>query len=244
MGNSTVGKTTTGKSPAGKSTVGKPTGGKPTAVDRPAGQPTARKSPATALAQLEEVYVPDRAAWRGWLESHHHRSPGIWLVYDRKTSRPDRLAYADSVEEALCFGWIDSTMRPMDSHRYKQLFTPRKAKSAWSKLNKDRVERLIAQNLMTAAGRAKIDEAKRTGSWTALDAVEAYTIPPDLAGALDANPTAKAHFNAFPPSVRKGFLYWLNGARRPETRAARLAEIIRSAAANLKFRQPPPRTSP
>jgi uncharacterized protein YdeI (YjbR/CyaY-like superfamily) len=229
---------------AGKKPTERQATRKRTAVERSPRQPAAGKPATSRLEQFEELYVPDRSAWRRWLERHHDRSPGIWLVYDKKTSRPDRLAYADSVEEALCFGWIDSTMRPIDSGRYKQLFTPRKAKSAWSKLNKDRVERLIAQNLMTAAGLAKIDEARRSGSWTALDAVESYTIPPDLAAAFDANPTAKAHFNAFSPSVRKGFLYWLNGARRPETRASRLEEIIRSAAANRKVRSQSPRSSP
>src|SRR5688572_39384 len=105
--------------------------------------------PASRLSTLEDVYVPTRRAWRRWLTRNHDRSPGVWLVFDRKSSRPDRLAYGDSVEEALCFGWIDSTVRQVDAARYKQLFTPRKPKSTWSRTNKERVERLIAGGLMT-----------------------------------------------------------------------------------------------
>ena len=191
---------------------------------------------APALAALENVYVPTRAAWRTWLLKNHDRSPGVWLVFDRKSSRTDRLAYVDSVEEALCFGWIDSTMRPMDADHYRQLFTPRKAKSAWARTNKDRVERLIADGLMTPAGLARIEEAKRTGSWTLLDGVEAGVLPADLEAALEANPKAKGHFHAFSPSARKGYLYWLNAAKRAETRTTRINEIVRLAEANKRVR--------
>ena len=196
----------------------------------------------SVLDTLEDVYVEDRAAWRRWLRKHHASSPGIWLVYDRKTSRDDRLAYADAVEEALCFGWIDSTTRPVDADHYKQLFTPRKPKSVWSKLNKERVARLIADRRMQPAGLAAIDVARANGSWTALDAVESFVIPADLEAALAANPRAKANFEAFSPSARKAYLYRLNAAKRPETRAARLKEIVRLAAANQRI--PSPRPSP
>ena len=185
---------------------------------------------------LEEVYVPTRSAWRRWLATHHDGSPGIWLIFDRKASRPDRLAYADAVEEALCFGWIDSLVRSIDEGRYMQLFTPRKPKSVWSRSNKERVERLIAEGRMAAAGLARVEEAKRNGSWSALDAVEALVIPPDLKAALAANRKAHEHFHAFPPSARKAYLYWLNSAKRAETRATRLEEIVRLAAANRKTR--------
>ena len=111
------------------------------------------------LSLLEQVYVEDRAAWRQWLATHHATSPGIWLVFDRKSSRPGRLAYVDAVEEALCYGWIDSTVRSLDDTRYVQLMTPRKAKSTWARTNKARVERLIAQGLMAEAGLASIERA-------------------------------------------------------------------------------------
>ena len=125
----------------------------------------------SVLATLEQVYVADRPAWRLWLATHHATSPGIWLVFDKKSSRPDRLAYVDAVEEALCYGWIDSTVRTLDDTRYVQLMTPRKPKSTWARTNKERVERLIAQGLMAEAGLASIERAKANGSWESLDAV-------------------------------------------------------------------------
>jgi uncharacterized protein YdeI (YjbR/CyaY-like superfamily) len=190
-----------------------------------------------ALASLEQVYVSDRAAWRRWLTEEHGRSPGIWLVFDKKSSRPDRLAYGDAVEEALCFGWIDSLVRRLDDARYVQLFTPRKPKSTWSRSNKLRVERLLAQGLMAAAGLASIELAKTNGSWESLDAVEAFVMPDDLATALAAVPGAAEKFAAFSPSARKAYLHWISQAVRPETRAKRIEEVAGHAAAGRKTRQ-------
>jgi uncharacterized protein YdeI (YjbR/CyaY-like superfamily) len=190
----------------------------------------------TALDSLEQVYVADRAAWRRWLATHHARSPGIWLVFDKKSSRPDRLAYGDAVEEALCFGWIDSTVRTLDDARYVQLMAPRKPKSTWSRTNKDRVERLIAQGLMAAPGHASIERAKGNGSWASLDAVEALVVPEDLARALGAHRGAAANFAAFSPSARKGYLHWISRAVRPETRAHRVAHVAQLVASNQKSR--------
>jgi uncharacterized protein YdeI (YjbR/CyaY-like superfamily) len=193
-----------------------------------------------ALASLQQVYVPDRAAWRRWLAKEHGRSPGIWLVFDKKSSRSDRLAYGDAVEEALCFGWIDSVVRRLDDARYVQLFTPRKAKSTWSRSNKIRVERLLAEGLMAAAGLASIELAKANGSWESLDAVEAFVMPEDLATALAAVPGAAEKFAAFAPSARKAYLHWISQAVRPETRAKRIEEVAGHAAAGRKTRQPAP----
>ena len=190
----------------------------------------------TALESLEQVYVADRAAWRRWLAKHHARSPGIWLVFDKKSSRHDRLAYADAVEEALCFGWIDSTVRTLDDARYVQLMAPRKPKSTWSRTNKERVERLIAQGLMAAPGHASIERAKANGSWASLDAVESLVVPDDLASALRAHPGAAANFAAFSPSARKGYLHWITRAVRAETRAHRVAHVAQFAASNRKSR--------
>jgi len=201
-----------------------------------------------ALASLEQVYVPDRAAWRRWLATNHDRSPGIWLVFDKKSSRADRLAYAHAVEEALCYGWIDSTVRPLDDARYVQLMTPRKPKSNWSRLNKERVERLLAEGLMAAPGLASIERAKSNGSWTRLDVVDAMVVPDDLAEALAAVADGAARFAALSMTARKGFLYWINGAVRPETRARRVAEVAGHIAANRKSRFPeepsPKKSSP
>jgi uncharacterized protein YdeI (YjbR/CyaY-like superfamily) len=181
--------------------------------------------------------VKNRAAWRRWLTKNHAHSPGIFLVYDKKSSRADRLAYADAVEEALCYGWIDSTLRSLDETRYAQLFTPRKPKSTWSRVNKDRVVRLIEDGRMTPAGAAAIEMAKLNGSWSSLDAVEALVVPDDLAKALAKHPVAARNFAAFAPSSRKGYLHWVSQAKRPETRAERIAAVVMHSAANRKARQ-------
>jgi uncharacterized protein YdeI (YjbR/CyaY-like superfamily) len=183
--------------------------------------------------RYEQCYAKNRKEWRTWLEKHHTTSPGIWLVYYKKESGKPRVEYNDAVEEALCFGWIDTTMVPIDAHSYMQLFTPRKPKSGWAKTNKARVERLIEQKLMTPAGLAKIEAAKQNGSWTALDAVESLTMPPELKKALKAKKGALANFQNFRPSVQKQLLYWLNNAKREETRARRIAEIVAGAAAQV-----------
>ena len=193
-------------------------------------------SPRNARASLEQVYVADRAAWRQWLATHHATSPGIWLVFDKKSSRADRLAYVDAVEEALCYGWIDSTVRTLDDARYVQLMTPRKPKSTWARTNKARVERLIAQGLMAAAGLASIERAKANGSWESLDAVESLVVPDDLDKALRARPGAAKNFAAFAPSARKGYLHWISQAVRAETRAKRIAHVAQLAEAKQKTR--------
>ncbi len=133
---------------------------------------------AKGIDKTTTFYSKDRKAWRNWLEKNHNASPGIWLIYYKKDSGKSRVAYADAVEEALCFGWIDSTMNPIDADSYMQLFTPRKEKSGWSKLNKERVEKLIQLGLMTDAGMKKIELAKKHETWNKLDHIEAFTIPP------------------------------------------------------------------
>ena len=182
-------------------------------------------------------YPKTRKEWRRWLTRNHDTATGIWLINYKKESGRPRVPYAEAVEEALCFGWIDSVMNPLDEYSFMQLFTPRKPKSNWSKLNKQRVETLIDQGLMTPAGLAKIEAAKADGSWTSLDKVEALDVPPDLAKALSKNKTALANFNAFSPSRKKMLLYWVNEAKRPETRAKRIAEAV-AAAREKRDRRP------
>jgi uncharacterized protein YdeI (YjbR/CyaY-like superfamily) len=196
------------------------------------------------LASLEQVYVADRAAWRQWLAANHAASPGIWLVFDKKSSRADRLKYVDAVEEALCFGWIDSTVRTLDDARYVQLMAPRKPKSTWAATNKARVERLAAEGLMAAAGLAAVERAKSNGSWSSLDAVEALVVPADLTKALRALPSAAKNFAAFAPSRRKAFLHWISQAVRAETRAHRVAHVAQLAASNQNSRQLVPAPKP
>lgn len=156
----------------------------------------------------------------------------MWLVFRKGDAR--QLTYADSVEEALCFGWIDSLMRPINERTYMQLFTPRKPKSNWSALNKQRVEMLLARKRMAAAGLKAVAVAKDNGSWTRLDAVEAMIIPPDFARALNANRKARAFFDAQSPSNRKGILYWINGVKSAEKRAERIAHAVAQAAKGLR----------
>ncbi|MDB4883803.1 MAG: hypothetical protein JWL95_2569 [Gemmatimonadetes bacterium] len=206
-------------------------------VAEPMTRPAPRKTP---TAPLEQLYVKNRGAWRRWLAKHHASAPGIWLVYDRKSSRVDRLAYVDAVEEALCFGWIDSLAKSLDDARYMQLFTPRRPRSTWSRVNKERVARLLNEGQMTPAGLAVIEIAKTNGSWSSLDSVESLSVPDDLAAALAANPTAARNFGAFSASARKGYLHWVSQAVRPATRAERIAAVVMHSAANRKSRLPPP----
>jgi len=185
------------------------------------------------VGELPRVRPKSRNAWRDWLEKHHASSTGVWLVYAKKHTGLPSLTYNDAVEEALCFGWIDSKINPIDDAFYMQVFTPRKRASAWSSLNRARVERLLAAGLMTAAGLALVKLAKDSGTWTARKDVEELTIPPDLAKAIKANPEARRHWDSYTPSRRKGVLYRLAGAKRPETRARYLREIIEHMARNL-----------
>ena len=175
------------------------------------------------------VEVKTRAAWRKWLERHHADHGPIWLASWKKNTK-HYLPYADIVEEALCFGWIDSTARGLDAERSMLMMAPRKPKSVWSAPNKERVERLEAAGLMTPAGRAKIDAAKADGSWTALDAIERLEMPADLDAALRAVPGGRDCYDGWPPFIRKQTLYWVGQAKRDATRAQRIAEIVEAAA--------------
>jgi uncharacterized protein YdeI (YjbR/CyaY-like superfamily) len=189
------------------------------------------------MAKLPKVRPKSRAAWRAWLEAHHATSPGIWLVFAKKHTKLPSLSYEDAVEEALCFGWIDSLLKSIDDRFHKQMFTPRKAKSAWSALNRKRAARLIEAGLMTAAGLAPIALAKKTGQWEAHKASETLIVPPELKQAIKANPAAKKNWPTYTESQRKMFLYMVNGAKRPETRATRVRRIIEIVSSGVKFSQ-------
>ena len=183
------------------------------------------------------VHPMTRAEWRAWLEQHHGRPEGVWLIsYKAPTGKP-RVAYDEAVEEALCFGWIDSKGGKLDDERTMLWFAPRKPRSGWSRPNKERVERLMAAGLIAPPGLAKIEAAKQNGSWSALDAVEELEVPPDLAAALAANPAAQQHWDAFPRSAKRGILEWIGNAKRPETRAKRVEETARLAADNIRANQ-------
>ena len=181
------------------------------------------------LNDLEFVEVESQAEWRAWLESNGATSPGIWLAVGKKGNTRTTLTYEQAVEEALCFGWIDSTVKRVDEHRFKQLFTPRKRGSTWSRSNKIRVEKLIAEGRMTPAGLAPIEAAKADGSWSSLDDVENLVVPEDLVAALDTNGDAACGFGAMSASQRKMALFWISSAKRPETRARRIAKTVEAA---------------
>lgn len=178
-----------------------------------------------------------RAEWRAWLSENHQREEGVWLITYKMASGKPHISYNDSVEEALCFGWIDSKPNKLDAERSMLWFAPRKPGSGWSRANKERTARILADGLVMPAGLAKIEAARQDGSWFALDAVEALEIPPDLAAALAAYPDATRHFAAFPRSVKRGILEWIGAARKPDTRAKRIEETSRLAEENIRANQ-------
>lgn len=187
------------------------------------------------MKSYENVEVLTRQAWRDWLASHYQQADSIWLItYKKHTDH--YLSYDAIVEEALCYGWIDSLPRKLDSDRTMLLISPRKPKSVWSKLNKTRVATLIEQGRMQPAGLAKIERAKADGSWTFLDDVEALVIPDDLSRALAANVEAQQYFEAFSPSTKKGILQWIKMAKRESTRQQRVEKTVTLASQNVKAR--------
>ena len=190
----------------------------------------------SALDDAPQVHADDRATWRAWLEANGETAGGAWLVTWRRSSGRVGLDYEAAIEEALCFGWVDSTGGRVDDERGKLYFAPRKPRSVWAATNKARVERLMAAGRMAPPGLAAIERAKANGSWEILDTVERLEVPADLAAALAAHPPAAVNFAAFPPSARKMLLGWVATARRPETRAARIAEIAEAAARNERAR--------
>lgn len=193
----------------------------------------------------EQVHPLDLAQWRAWLARHHGRRAGVWLVsYKQATGRP-RIPYDDAVDEAVCWGWIDSKINALDDERSMLWFAPRNARTGWSRVNKDRIARMTAAGRMQPAGQAKVDAARADGSWDALNDVEDGVVPPDLQAALDALPQAAANFAAFPRSARRGILEWIQAARRPETRAERIARTARLAQDNQRANAwPPPGREP
>jgi uncharacterized protein YdeI (YjbR/CyaY-like superfamily) len=175
----------------------------------------------------KEVLIPgERADWRGWLAANPDRSEGAWLVYRKRSSDLEGPTYDDLVEEALCFGWIDSVTRRVDEDRMIQWFSPRRPGGLWSALNKERIERLERDGLMTAPGRSVIDRAKADGSWSQTDQVDALVIPSDLEAAFDNTPEARAAYERLPNAAKKQLLWAIYSAKRPETRARRLADVI------------------
>lgn len=176
-------------------------------------------------ADRPRIHAKAVGEWRRWLHENHDRSDGVWLVSYKASTHKARLSYDESITEALAYGWVDSVNKPLDQERTALLFTPRRAGSGWARTNKERIERLVAEGRMHPAGLAKIEAAKRDGSWTLLDGVEALEVPPDLRKALGVAGMRK--FEALTPGRKKEHLRNVVSAKRPETRAKRVADVVR-----------------
>ena len=183
----------------------------------------------------DSVYCATREEWREWLAENHDKVKSVWLIYYKKNSGKPRVSYDEAVEEAICFGWIDSTARKMDDERYAQKFTPRNARSEWSETNLRRAERLIAEGRMTEAGMARYRNPRKVRELHQVDERGEVVIPEDLFKAIQENPAASAYFGGLAQSHRKHYVRWINDARRPETRARRIVEAVSLLARNLKY---------
>lgn len=189
------------------------------------------------MSDKPEIYFKNDVEWRSWLTINHNTSNGIYLILYKVESKKPSMRWEEAVRVALCFGWIDSTVKRLDHERRRQYFCPRNPKSVWSKLNKTYIENLITENLMHQSGLKKIEAAKQDGSWIALDDVENLIVPNDLQIAFNKNVIAFDNYKNFAPSYRKSYLYWLNQAKREETRQNRIQQIIEFCQKNLKSRQ-------
>jgi uncharacterized protein YdeI (YjbR/CyaY-like superfamily) len=175
--------------------------------------------------------------WRQWLIENHDTAQSVWVIYFKKNSSSPTILWSDAVDQAICFGWIDSTRKSVDSERFIQLYTRRKAHSVWSKINKLKVERLLQDNLMVEAGLKSIEIAKANGSWNVLDEVEELLVPDDLMQAFQQFSGADDYFLNLSKSVRKSMLHWIVVAKRPETRQKRIDEIVIAASNRQKPKQ-------
>ncbi|MBE9464724.1 YdeI family protein [Dyadobacter subterraneus] len=182
-----------------------------------------------------KTFCPEsRHQWRRWLEENHDRERSVWVIFYKNKSNLPTITWSEAVDEALCFGWIDSIAKPIDEEKFMRFFSKRKAKSVWSAINKEKIKRLIDEKLITKAGFECIEIAKQNGTWTILDHVEALVIPEDLEKELQKRPSAKSYFSSLSKSDKKGILQWLVQAKRSETREKRIIEIAELAEQNLK----------
>jgi uncharacterized protein YdeI (YjbR/CyaY-like superfamily) len=176
------------------------------------------------------------AAWRAWLEKNHDKKKELWLVYYKKSSGRTSVTYEEALQEALCYGWIDSTVNKLDAERFMQRWTPRKPQSVWSASNKTRVKKLIAEGRMAAPGLAKIKLARKNRSWKTLDKIDLREeVPRELRNALAAVPGLLKKFGALPPFLKKQFSWWVDSAKRPETRARRVATALKMIEKGRRF---------
>ena len=176
--------------------------------------------------ELTEIHPKTPGAWRAWLEENHATVAGVWLVYFRASTGKRGLTWEEAVREALCFGWIDSKVKPIDDERYKQIFTPRKPKSVWSKVNKSHVAELSELGQMREAGQRAIDVAKANGAWAFLEPIDDLIVPPDFQSALNSSAVAQRAYDALSDSAKRQVLYRLYSAKREATRAKRVDQEI------------------
>ena len=188
------------------------------------------------MKAIEKFYFKSDVEWRAWLEANHSSCTGVHLIFYKVAHEKDSMRWEDAVKVALCFGWIDSTVKSLGDGKRQQYFCPRKPKSVWSKLNKNYIKELKSRGKMHPSGLEKIKEAKIDGSWNALDDVENGVVPEDLQLAFDGEPGAYANYQGFAPSYRKSYLYWLKQAKREVTRQKRISEIISLCKENKKSR--------
>jgi uncharacterized protein YdeI (YjbR/CyaY-like superfamily) len=187
--------------------------------------------------EIEKICPASRQEWRIWLLENHRSRQSVWLIYNKVKSGNPTVKYSDAVDEALCFGWIDSKAKPIDDERFMQFFSKRKAKSVWSKINKEKVECLISEGLMTDAGFESVAIAKQNGSWSILDTAESLEIPHDLEAEFQKIPDAKDYFISLSRSDKRNILQWLVLAKRIETRQKRITEIVELAGQRQKPKQ-------
>ena len=188
------------------------------------------------MADKPELYFKNDIEWRNWLSENHSLSEGVYLIFYKVENTEASMRWEEAVKVALCFGWIDSTVKSLGNGKRKQYFCPRNPKSVWSALNKRYIKELTKNNLMHKSGLEIIKIGKQNGSWTALDDVEKGIIPKDLQLHFNKNKTAFTNYQNFAPSYKKNYLYWLHQAKREETRQKRITEIIKLCEANIKFR--------
>lgn len=190
------------------------------------------------MKEKKEYYFKNTNEWRSWLETNHAQKQGIYLIFYKIDHPNESMRWEEAVRVALCFGWIDSTVKSLGDGKRRQYFCPRKPKSVWSQLNKTHIKELKALGLMHSSGLNSIKVAKKNGSWTVLDAVEKGIIPEDLKKSFDQNTEALKNFKNFTHGQRKSYLYWLNQAKREATRNKRIDEIVRLCGLNIKSRTP------
>lgn len=183
---------------------------------------------------IKTVRARTRKEWRRWLERNHQSEKSAWLIIYHKKSQTKSIYYEEAVEEAICFGWIDSVAHKRDAESKYQFFAQRKPKSNWSKANKERAEKMVVQGMMTPAGQELIDLARTNGAWDVLVDVQNSVIPGDLEKLLGKNKTASKNFFAFPPSSKRIILEWIRNAKKPETRQKRIEETVRLAIENIR----------